>query len=97
MFSPKPLEEVMLNVATATTSASYLVINFVYKSIVITMTGAGATTVLIEASNDGSNWITVKTAIGDDYYETSISYKYLRARISVAGGKTVKCDLVANK
>lgn len=96
MFTPAPLEHTLIN-AISGTGIAVLVINYVYKTVVIKMTGIGATTCILEASNDGANWVVVKTATGDDYYETTISFKYLRAGISIPGGKNVKADLSANK
>lgn len=97
MFIPKPLEATIFNSAEASSGDSYSVINYVYKTVVIKFSGSGATTFILEVSNDGSNWVTVGTYTDDDYYQTDYAIKYIRGRLSVAGGKTVKADLTGNK
>ena len=96
MFTPTPLEYTLLNAATGTGDA-ILVLNYVYKTVVIKVSGVGTITGIIEVSNDGSRWVTVKTFTTDDYYESTISFKYIRARITVAGGQSAKIDLTATK
>lgn len=96
MFVPTPLEINLINASSGTGDA-ILVINYIYKTVVIKVTGIGTIVGVLEASNDGSNWVTVKTFSSDDYYESTISFKYIRARITASGGKNVKADLTANK
>lgn len=104
MFIPKPLIATILNSAASGAGDAYNVIQFTYKTCVITFTGSGATTVVIEISNDGSNYVTAKNSDGTDavftadgYFESDTPFKYIHANISVAGGKTVKVDLCANR
>lgn len=97
MFVPKPLEKTIFNSAIASTGDPYSVVNFIYKTVVAKFSGTGATTFVIEVSNDGSNWVVVDTMTGDDYYETDVAIKFIRGRLTIAGGKTVKADLTANK
>jgi len=96
MFTPSPLQENLLDAASGT-SDSVMVLNYVYKTVVIKVSGSGTITGVIEVSNDGSFWVTVKTFTTDGYYESVISFKYIRARITTAGGKNAKVDLTANK
>ncbi len=96
MFIPKPLEYTLLN-ATSGTGDSIMILNYIYKTVVIKVSGIGAVIGVLEASNDGANWVIVKTYTADDYYETTIPFKYIRARIVTPGGKNVKADLSANK
>lgn len=97
MFGPKPIECTLINSALAGAGTAHRIVAFTYKTVIVTMTGAGATTVLIQVSNDNTNWVTVDIITGDDYYETTAAYLYIRANITVAGGKTVLATLVANK
>lgn len=96
MFTPKPLEVTLLN-ATSGTGTAVLVINYVYKTVVIKVSGVGTISGQLQVSNDNVYWVSVKTFTGDDYYETTNSFKYIRAKIITAGGKVAKVDLSANK
>lgn len=104
MFIPKPYIATILNTSASGEGTEYNVIQYTYKTCVITFTGSGATTVVIEISNDGSNYVTAKNSddtdaefSADGYFESDTPFKYIRANITVAGGKTVKVDLCANK
>lgn len=104
MFIPKPLTATILNSASSGAGTAYNVIQFTYKTCVITFSGSGATTVDIEISNDGSNYVLAKNSDGTDaeysadgYFESDTPFKYIRANNVVAGGKTVKVDLCANR
>jgi hypothetical protein len=96
MFTPYPLQVNLLN-ATTGTGDSVLVLNFVYKTVVSKVTGTGTITAVLEVSNDGSFWVTVQTITADTYYESTISFKFIRVRVTTAGGKNIKADLTANK
>lgn len=97
MFVPKPIEATIFESATAEYGDAYAVINFVYKTVVIKFSGTGATTFVLEVSNDGVNWVNAGTYTADSYYETDNAIKYIRGGITIAGGKTVKADLTGNK
>lgn len=104
MFVPKPLETTILNTATGGAGTECNVISFTYKTCVIIFTGSGATTVVIQISNDGTNFVTAKNSddtdaefSADGYFESDTPFKYIRANITTAGGKTVKVDLTANR
>jgi len=97
MFNPKPLEKTLFNSSSSGAGDSYLILNYVYKSLVVTFTGLGDTTFVIQVSNDGTNWINLLSLTTDDYLDTDVAFKYIRGNITVAGGKTVLAKLVANK
>lgn len=97
MYIPKALEEELFNSADAGAGTAHLVINFTYKTVVATFTGSGATTFVIQGSNDGTNWVTLDTMTDSDYYETDMAVKWIRGNITTAGGKTVEAHLTANR
>lgn len=95
-MNPKPLEATIFEASTGT-GTKYLILNYVYKTVVISFSGSGATTFVLEVSNDGVNWVNAGTYTDSSYYETTEAFKYIRGRISVAGGKTVLACLTGTK
>jgi len=69
-----------------------------------TTAGAGAATVLVEGSNDNSNWITLGTisltlgtaVVTDGYSSTNSPWKHIRGRISAISGTGAKVSLIGS-
>ena len=59
----------------------------------VTSAGAGSATVIVEVSNDGTNWITMgtitlafTTTLGTDGFTSDAPWRYLRARTTAIAG-----------
>lgn len=66
-----------------------------------TTSGAGSATVLVEASNDNTNWITIATitltlgtAVTTDGASSIAAWKYIRGRVSAISGTGAKVSLI---
>ena len=104
MFTPKPFYKTILNSADAGAGDEVKVINYTYKTAVITISGTGTAECTIQVSIDKEHWVTAQKADGTNavytssgYFESDHAFHYLRANNTNPGGKNVQVDLACNK
>lgn len=87
---------------TGTTSAIQpLCVTKTIQGIGNTTAGAGATTIEIQVSNDGTNYfvddtlsITLATTVASDTYVSLYPYKYIRGNVATISGTGAKVSLI---
>lgn len=94
----------LLTDATATgagTAVQPLGVRRTYQAIGNTTAGAGASTIDIEVSNDGTNYVvvdtlslTLATTVSSDSFESDKAWKYVRGNVKTISGTGAKVSLI---
>jgi len=91
------LQEQLMSAAAAVGAGAAIDVrgrqHMTFQAVGATTAGAGSATVVIEVSNDGTNWITagtitmtLATAAATDGFAAQAAWSYVRARISAISG-----------
>jgi len=63
------------------------------KDRAIQIDGISGDTVLIQVSNDNTNWYTVTTAAADGHWQLTSTARYMRANVSVYSAGTITASV----